>query len=134
MATVDLLPQKVFVITLESGVQVKGKFGTWQMRRFCQRKGNIPLSKVQEILSAEQATLDDIILMILSAVEYYVVRVEGKPFTITDMDVCEWIDELGGVAGDAVNNIFNHSASELPAVDEEKKSQLNGSTLSEATA
>ncbi len=130
MAKIDLMPQKVFMITLESGLQIKGKFGTWQLKRFCQRKGNIPLSKVQEVLANDTVSLDDIVLMILSAVEYFSVK-QGVSCTYTDLDVSEWIDELGGVAGDALKEVFNHSASELPEDTGEKKSQLNGMKLSE---
>lgn len=113
---VELKPRKEFVITLESGQSVSGKFGTWALKRFSMKK-NYSLSQLNEILAA--FTLDDAIEFILSAVEQAFREQKTKDsFPYSDIDVCAWVDELGGIGSDEVQKLFKHAG------DEQKKTDL----------
>lgn len=126
MAKLNLLPRKEFEIVLDDGKVISGKYGTWAVKRYCDKKG-LSLVKLAEKISVDQ-TFDDLCEVILCAVEYSC-RVNKKEFTYTDVDVCEWIDELGGVLGDDYLRLAAHAGS----VDEEKKtgSQSNGTSSTE---
>jgi len=115
MAKVRLLPRKEFEIILESGEVIKGQFGTWALKRFCDKRG-YSLKEAGSKLG--DPSLDDISEYLLSAVEHSS-RKEKKDFNYTDVDVCSWIDELGGMNNADFVSIFNHSASE----DTEKKTE-----------
>jgi len=118
MATINLLPRKVFEITLDSGEVITGQYGTWALKRFCD-KGGLTLSQAGGRLSAESMSLGDIVDYILCAVEYW--SRKGKHgFALTDVDVCDWIDEMGGIQSETFVRLFNHSADEAT---EEKKTE-----------
>ena len=121
MIKLDLLPRKEFEITLEDGTIIKGQFGTWALKRFCTRR-NYSLNEAGVKLS--DPGMDDIVDYILSAVEY-AARKENAPFSYTDLHVCEWIDEMGGMQSQDFANLFRHSADEVQASDatEEKKTE-----------
>jgi len=115
-ATIELLPRKEFRITLESGNTISGKFGTWALKRFCSKK-NISLSQAAEMFL--NTTVDDLVDYILSAVEQSFREAKtGTAFPYNDVDVCAWIDELGGVGAASVTSLFNHAGDAEP----EKKS------------
>lgn len=114
-ATIELLPRKEFRITLESGQSITGKFGTWALKRFTSKK-NISLIQAGELFS--NLTVDDLVDYILCAVEQSFREAKtGTSFPYNDVDVCAWIDELGGVGSEHVNSLFNHAGD-----TEEKKS------------
>lgn len=122
MAEVNLLPRKVFEITLEDKTVIRGQFGLWASKRFADKKG-LSLSQLLELRDAEKLSLDDICLVLLSAVEY-ISRQEKKGFPYTDIDACQWIEELGGLLGEGFEKIMAHANSDLPAkAEDEKKSQ-----------
>lgn len=119
-ASINLLPRKEFEIILEDGTIIKGKFGTWALRRFCDRN-KYSLQQASEQLSAANMGVGDILDYILCAVEYSA-RKAQLPFSYTDVDCGAWLDELGGIKADGdVIRLFNHSASEDATVTEEKK-------------
>ena len=123
MAKLDLLPRKVFEITLEDGTVVKGQYSGWSLKRFCDKK-KIPLSKLDEMLGKDSISLDDVCVLILCAIEYST-RMEKKGFGYSDLDLCNWIDEMGGFGGESFASLVEHAKSELEPPkqdDEEKKS------------
>lgn len=115
-ATIDLLPRKEFIITLENGEKVTGKYGTWAMKRFCQKR-NLTLQTVSDKL--KEPDIDDAVEFVLSAVEQKFRESKSKEgFPFNDVDACMWIDELGGIAGTDFVRLFNHASDPT----EEKKS------------
>lgn len=136
-AKLNLLPRKEFEITLSDGNIIKGQFGTWAIKRFCDKK-KITFSQLSQ-MKADDYSFDDIVEMILCAVEHKA-RKDKQPFSYTDIHACEWIDDMeGGLAGNDLISLFNHSGSEdsLPqAPENEKKTEGNshGVTLSETSA
>lgn len=124
MATINLLPRKEFTITLDSGTVIKGQYGTWALKRYCD-KNKLTLKQVGERLS--DPSLNDAIDYVLCAIEYSA-RKEGTPFSMTDVQLCDYIDELGGWQGEEFNKIFAHSADEDKGDDsdsgDEKKTEV----------
>lgn len=117
MAKLDLLPRKEFVITLESGEKIMGKYSLWSVKRFCDKK-KLTLSQLNDYLNADNIGLGDLCDIILGAVEHSQ-REAGQPFKYTDFDVCNWIDELGGITSDDYARLIAHAASQV----EEKKTE-----------
>lgn len=117
MAELNLLPRKAFEIIL-NGQTIKGQYSLWSLKRFCDKK-NLSLSQLSEALDQDKVSFDDLTLLILCAVEY-VSRKEKQPFTYTDIDCCEWIEELGGLQGEKFLALQGHAASEDKG-DSEKK-------------
>lgn len=115
MASIELLPAKEFIIITDAGTQIKGKFGTWALKRFCIKR-NYTLEQLAEVL--KKPNIDDVVEFILSAVESSFRELKTKDsFEYNDIDVCKWIDELGGIASSDLATLFNHAS------DEQKKSQ-----------
>lgn len=116
---IELKPRKEFVITLKSGESIPGKFGTWALRRFCMKK-NYTLVQMGAAFSAN-LSIDDMTEFILSAVEQSFRELKSKDsFPYTDIDVCAWIDEMGGIGSEDVTRLFNHAG------DEQKKTESQG--------
>ena len=112
---IELKPRKEFVIRLE-GLNIPGKFGTWALKRFCMKK-NYSLVQLGEALSTK-LTIDDMSEFILCAVEQSFRELKTKEsFPYSDVDVCAWIDELGGIGSEEVSKLFNHAG------DEQKKTE-----------
>lgn len=113
---IELKPRKEFVITLESGEAISGKFGTWALKRFCMKK-SLTLSQLS--IALNDFAIDDAVEFILSAVEQSFRELKTKEaFPYSDIDVCSWIDELGGISSEEVTKLFNHAG------DEQKKTNL----------
>jgi hypothetical protein len=130
-ATLNLLPRKVFEIKREDGTVITGQYSLWSVKRFCDKK-SLTLSQLETYLSAQNITMDDMCLLILCAVEY-VSRKNKHGFSFTDIDVCDWIDELGGLQSDNYTMLMAHArtedSTEQTENSEEKKSPLNSETL-----
>lgn len=116
MASINLLLRKEFEITLNDGSVIKGQFGTWALRRYCDKMG-YTLKTAGEHLG--DPGIGDILEYILAAVEYKA-RQTGAPFSFTDVHVGSWIDELGGITGVDFVKLFNHSGEEQT---EQKKTE-----------
>lgn len=113
---IELKPRKEFVIKLEDGKAIPGKFGTWALKTFCMKKG-YSLSQLGEALS-KNLSIDDMVQFILSAVEQSFRELKSKEsFPYTDIDACSWIDEMGGISSEEMTKLFNHAA------DEQKKTE-----------
>ena len=114
---VTLLPRKEFEIRLHDNV-IMGQFGTWALKRFCDLRG-YSLSDVAKAFTGEKA-FDDMIVFLLCAVEYKC-RLNNEDFFYTDVHVCEWIDEMGGIDSPEFAGLFNHANS-----DDSKKKAAKG--------
>lgn len=71
------------------------KWGTWAMREFC-LVNNIGIDKYFELLGRTQFDLDLVVKMI--HIGYKSACVSNKQdIEYTENDVCDWIDEIGGL-------------------------------------
>lgn len=71
------------------------KWGTWAMREFCVERG-ITIDKYFELLGNSQFDLDLVVKMFY--IGYKSACISNKqPIEYTEIDVCDWIDELGGI-------------------------------------
>ena len=71
------------------------KWGTWAMREFCVAK-DITIDKYFELLGKTQLDLDIIVKMIFAGYKSYCVS-NKQAVEYTEDDVCDWVDELGGL-------------------------------------
>ena len=71
------------------------KWGTWAMREFC-LANNIGIDKYFELLGKTQFDLDLVVKMIY--IGYKSACVSSKQdVEYTENDVCDWMDEIGGL-------------------------------------
>lgn len=115
---INPLPRKEFEINLADGTVIKGKFGTWALHKFC-TDNNCSLEDAGERLK----TLPGIVSYLLCAVQC-VSRKDGTPFSYTDIQACDWIDEMGGVGSENFAKLMKLSGDENAAVDDEKKTDI----------
>jgi hypothetical protein len=71
------------------------KWGTWAMREFCKDK-NIAIDQYFELIGANVLDLDTIIKLIYSGYKSGC-NSNKQPIEYTENDVCDWIDEIGGL-------------------------------------
>lgn len=114
VATLNLLPRKCFEITLTDGSIIKGKFGTWALKRFCDKK-SLTLEEAGEKLRDLTGFTD----YLLYAVEG-VMRQSGEACPYTDVQCCDWIDQLGGLSSAVFLQLIAHTTEEA---EEEKKTE-----------
>lgn len=118
-ATINLLPRKEFEITLSDGTVISGQYTTWALKRYGEKLG---LTLQQ---SGEQLTnpgLNDMVEYLLSAVEY-TARKNKQPFSYTDLQACDWIDDMGGIQSLDLIRLFRHSGDEQPVAEEKKTTE-----------
>jgi hypothetical protein len=72
------------------------RFCTWSLKRFCQLQGIGP-SEIGEALSGKDS-LDAIVNLMKSAAEYPLYS-QGITPSFTEFEVCNWIDDMGGMTG-----------------------------------
>lgn len=92
-----------FELTLSDGKKIPMRFCTWSLKRFCQLQGIGP-SEIGEALSGSD-TIGAIINLLKSAAEYPLYK-EGITPNYSEMDVCDWIDDMGGVTSTKLQDIF----------------------------
>jgi hypothetical protein len=92
-----------FELTLSDGKKVQLRFCTWSLKRFCQLQ-KIGPSEIGEALSGE-ASLDAIVNLLRAAAEYPLYK-EGITPTFTEMEVCDWIDDMGGMSGKQFQDVM----------------------------
>jgi len=93
-----------FELTLSDGKKVSLRFCTWSLKRFCQLQ-KIGPSDIGEALSGE-TSLDAIINLLRAAAEYPLYK-EGITPTFTEMEVCDWIDDMGGMSGKQFQDVMS---------------------------
>ena len=92
-----------FELTLSDGKKVPLRFCTWSLKRFCQLQ-KIGPSDIGEALSGE-TSLDAIVNLLRAAAEYPLYK-EGITPTFTEMEVCDWIDDMGGMSGKQFQDVM----------------------------
>ena len=83
-----------YELELSSGDKIQLQFCTWSLKRFCKLQGIGP-SEIGEALSG-QDSLEAITNLLRSAAEYPLYK-QGITPHFTDIDACDWIDDLGGI-------------------------------------
>lgn len=71
------------------------KWGTWAMREFCKDK-NIAIDQYFELIGGKVLDLDSIIKLIYAGYKS-ACNSKKEPIEYTEDDVCDWIDEIGGI-------------------------------------
>jgi hypothetical protein len=79
------------------------RFCTWSLKRFCQLQGIGP-SDISEALSGNQS-LDAITNLLKSAAEYPLYS-QGITPNFTDIEVCDWIDDMGGLGSKKFQDVM----------------------------
>lgn len=86
-----------YIIELPDGGKIGLRFSTWTFKRFSEIAGNLPLAKMFDKMN--EFTITDIINLILCAAECYSKEKKEK-FDYSDFDAANWIDKMGGLAGE----------------------------------
>ena len=92
-----------YELILSDGSKIPMRFCTWSLKRFCKLQGIGP-AEIGEVLSGDNS-LEAITNLLLAAAEYPLVK-EGITPTFTEIDVCDWVDDLGGVAGKKFQDVM----------------------------
>jgi len=92
-----------FELTLSDGKKIPMRFCTWSLKRFCQLQGIGP-SDIGEALSG-QTSLDAIINLLKAAAEYPLYS-QGITPSFTDIEVCDWVDDMGGMASKRFQDVM----------------------------
>jgi hypothetical protein len=113
-----------FELTLSDGKKIPMRFCTWSLKRFCQLQGIGP-SEIGEALSG-QTSLDAIINLLKAAAEYPLYS-QGITPSFTDIEVCDWVDDMGGMGGPkfqemmtALSNSMNSGIENAPTKSSKK--------------
>jgi hypothetical protein len=113
-----------FELTLSDGKKIPMRFCTWSLKRFCQLQGIGP-SEIGEALSG-QTSLDAIINLMKAAAEYPLYS-QGITPTFTDLEVCDWVDDMGGMGSTKFQEVMTalsesmNSGIEAPTTKSSKK-------------
>lgn len=112
-----------FNLSLSDGKVIPLRFCTWSLKRFCQLQGIGP-TEIASALSGDTA-LDAVVNLIRAAAEYAFYK-EGKNPDFKEIDVCDWIDDMGGIGGEqfqkvmtALSESMNSGIDETPNQSEE---------------
>jgi hypothetical protein len=92
-----------FELSLTDGNKIPMRFCTWSLKRFCQLQGIGP-SDISEALSGNQS-LDAITNLLKSAAEYPLYS-QGITPSFTDIEVCDWIDDMGGLGSKKFQDVM----------------------------
>ena len=92
-----------FELTLSDGKKIPMRFCTWSLKRFCQLQGIGP-SDIGEALSG-QTSLDAIINLLKAAAEYPLYS-QGITPTFTEIEVCDWVDDMGGMGSQKFQEVM----------------------------
>ena len=92
-----------FNLSLSDGKVIPLRFCTWSLKRFCQLQ-KIGVTDIGTALSGENA-LEAIVNLVRSAAEYPFYK-EGRTPDFKEIDVCDWIDDMGGIAGPQFQEIM----------------------------
>lgn len=112
-----------YELKLSDGKTIPMRFCTWSLKRFCQLQGIGP-SEIGEALSGNQ-TLDAIINLLRSAAEYPLYK-EGITPTFTDLEVCDWVDDLGGLGSPKFQDIMASLSESMNSGLEDKVTTKKG--------
>lgn len=95
----------MYVLELPTGKKIEMKWGTWAMKRTCELRG---MSLMDLLTTLEKGSFDlsFIIAIMQSCAEYPQYKAGGKHIQISDIEVCEWIDECGGIGSEQIQGVF----------------------------
>lgn len=93
-----------YELNLTNGKVIPLRFCTWSLKRFCKLQGIGP-SEIGDVLAGNEA-LDAIVNLLKSAAEYEYVS-KGTTSNITDVEVCDWIDEMGGIGSSKFSEVMS---------------------------
>lgn len=71
------------------------RWGTWAMKRFCELE-NKTLMELIKVLSSGEYNLDTVVHIVQASAESGYKSLK-KPVDFEEFDVCDWIDEVGGL-------------------------------------
>ncbi len=71
------------------------KWGTWAMREFCKDKG-ITIDQYFQLVGGNVLDLDTIVKLVYAGYKS-ACNSNKEPMDYTESDVCDWLDELGGL-------------------------------------
>jgi hypothetical protein len=109
------------------------KWGTWAMREFC-AVNNIGIDKYFELLGKTQYDLDVVVKMVYIGYKSGCVS-NKQPVEYTEDDVCDWIDELGGLFNtegqfiEYIKYIITNTVTTVQGVVKEEKKKPNKAKL-----
>ena len=85
----------MFELRLNNNNTIPLKWGTWAMKRFCELEKKT-LMELINVLSSGSYDLDTIVHIVMAAAESGYKSLQ-KPIDFSEYEVCEWIDEVGGL-------------------------------------
>jgi len=112
-----------YELKLSEGKTIPLRFCTWSLKRFCQLQGIGP-SEIGDALGGSK-TLDALVNLLRSAAEYPIYK-EGVTPSFTDIDVCDWVDEIGGLGSPKFQEIMAAVAESMNSGLEEKTTNKKG--------
>jgi hypothetical protein len=71
------------------------KWGTWAMREFCKEK-DITIDQYFQLVGGNVLDLDTIVKLVYAGYKS-ACNSNKEPIDCTESDVCDWLDELGGL-------------------------------------
>lgn len=135
-AGLNLLPRKEFELILSDGTVCKGRFGTWALARFGQKK-KLSLSDITLLFTGNPQIME-MVEYVICAVEY-MERKEKKPPFMNELIFGEWVDDYFEATKEpgVLMKLMLHESSEYQekkSDQELKEGQTNGKILSEISA
>jgi len=113
-----------YELKLSDGKSIPMRFCTWSLKRFCQLQGIGP-SDIGEAISGNNS-LEAITNLLKAAAEYPLYK-EGITPTFSDLDVCDWIDDMGGIAGKKFQDVMTALADSMNSgIEQPTKSKKDG--------
>jgi hypothetical protein len=104
-------------LTLSDGKKIPMRFCTWSLKRFCQLQGIGP-TEIGDALSGS-TSLDAIVNLLKSAAEYPLYS-QGITPSFTEIEVCDWIDDMGGMGGKKFQDLMSVLSESMNSGIEEK--------------
>ena len=114
-----------YELTLSDGKKIPMRFCTWSLKRFCQLQGVGP-AEIGEAISGNNS-LEAITNLLRAAAEYPLYK-EGITPNFSDLDVCDWVDDLGGISGKKFQDVMTALADSMSSGLEQQptKSKKDG--------
>jgi len=112
-----------YELKLTSGDRIQLQFCTWSLKRFCKLQGIAP-SEIGDALSGDDS-LEAITNLLISAAEYPLYK-KGITPSYTDIDACDWIDDMGGIGGSKFQEVILSLTESLSSGLEETKKATKG--------
>lgn len=116
----------MFELKLSTGEVIPLKWGYYAMKRFAKKVSLTPTDYFNTV-TATISLYAEIDNLLYCAAEYAAASL-GKPFSATEIEICEWIDDVGGlVEGGQLSAFINYvgnthvvNTSDKPVTDEKK--------------